>query len=81
MKMKTNAPIQSPPLRNSMHKTFADCYRMHGFIGGGWGYAANTNCIEGESIAVAKGSRFDAQQRRLGIYLLGWESIEVCLST
>ncbi|KAM5374372.1 hypothetical protein ACJZ2D_006545 [Fusarium nematophilum] len=76
MRMRADAPLQDPPLSHSMHKTYTDCYRMQGFTGGDWGYAVNTNSIGGESIGVA-GSRLDSQQRRLAIYLLGWESIEL----
>ena len=80
MRMSDNAPIRELPLSNSMHKTFTDCYMMQGFVGGNWGYASNTNSAEGESsvLSVSQGSHFDPRDRKLAIYLLGWESIEVC---
>ncbi|KAF4973184.1 hypothetical protein FSARC_436, partial [Fusarium sarcochroum] len=79
MRMSDDAPISEMPLSHSMHKTFTDCYKMQGFSGGNWGYASNTNFVGGESIAVLdpQGSRLDSQDRKLAIYLLGWESIEL----
>ncbi|KAJ3523641.1 hypothetical protein NM208_g12376 [Fusarium decemcellulare] len=74
MKMKQDAPFKDAAFRNSMHKTYTDCYRMQGFVGGDWGYAVNTNHTGGENVTS---ERLDGRQRRLAIYLLGWESIEL----
>ena len=64
-----------------MHKTFTDCYLAPdgGFIGGGWGYALNSNDSDGEEIRVATGAEkvLDEDKRMLAYYVLGWESIEV----
>ncbi|KAI9170645.1 hypothetical protein HJFPF1_00115 [Paramyrothecium foliicola] len=78
MKMKSDAPIREKPLSQSMHKTFTDCYRQQGFAGGGWGYAVNTNLVEGESNVFpgCQGTR-RVEEQMLAIYLLGWESIEL----
>ncbi|KAJ4482098.1 hypothetical protein J3R30DRAFT_3656233 [Lentinula aciculospora] len=33
----------SCPIFDSLHKTFTDCYHAHGFTGGNWGIATNSN--------------------------------------
>lgn len=62
-----------------MHKTFTDSYLAPdgGFIGGGWGYALNTNDSDGEEVRLAIGSMLAEDKRMLAYYILGWESIEV----
>jgi hypothetical protein len=80
MRMKPDAALSVPPLETSMHKTYTDCYQMQGFVGGDWGYAANTNSTGGGDVDLAEG-RLEGEQRRLAIYFLGWESVEVCASS
>ena len=64
-----------------MHKTFTDCYLAPegGFIGGGWGYALNSNDSDGEEVKMAIGAEemLNEGKRMLAYYVLGWESIEV----
>lgn len=62
-----------------MHKTYTDCYRMLGFSGGSWAYAANTNETNGPPLNFSKESIIPKEERRLAYYFLGWESAEVCL--
>ncbi|ENH65716.1 hypothetical protein FOC1_g10001689 [Fusarium oxysporum f. sp. cubense race 1] len=59
--------------------TYTDCYRMQGFTGGDWGYTLNTNLVGGERDVLpgSWGSRLESKDRKLAIYLLGWESIEL----
>lgn len=80
MRMKPDAALSVPPLEISMHKTYTDCYQMQGFVGGDWGYAVNTNSTRGGDVDLAEG-RLEGEQRRLAIYFLGWESVEVCASS
>ncbi|RSL69358.1 hypothetical protein CEP53_002244 [Fusarium sp. AF-6] len=75
-RMKQEAPIYIPPLKTSMHKTFTDCYQMQGFVGGDWGYAANTNSTGGGDVGLVQG-RLQDEHRRLAIYFFGWESVEL----
>ncbi|KAF5720111.1 Zn(2)-C6 fungal-type DNA-binding domain-containing protein [Fusarium mundagurra] len=79
MKMNNDAPISKLPLSHSMHKTYSDCYRMQGFVGGDWGYAMNTNVVGGERDVSpgCRGSRLEPKDRKLAIYFLGWESSEL----
>ena len=64
-----------------MHKTFTDSYLAPdgGFVGGGWGYALNSNDSNGEEIRVAIEAEevLGEDKRMLAYYVLGWESIEV----
>jgi len=64
-----------------MHKTYTDTYKIAGFTGGQWGYALDSN--ESRGRPLYGNSAFEkavpAEERRLGVYLLGWESIEVRL--
>ncbi|KAJ4320200.1 hypothetical protein N0V84_005985 [Fusarium piperis] len=76
MRMKPDATLSVPPLETSMHKTYTDCYKMQGFVGGDWGYAVNTNSTRGAEVDLVQG-RLEREQRRLAIYFLGWESIEL----
>ncbi|KAK2137951.1 hypothetical protein NOF04DRAFT_1392191 [Fusarium oxysporum II5] len=79
MRMNKDAPIRELPLSHSMRKTYTDCYRMQGFTGGNWGYTLNTNLVGGERDVLpgSRGSRLESKDRKLAIYLLGWESIEL----
>ncbi len=60
-----------------MHKTYTDCYRMQGFVGGEWAYALNTNDTNGVLVDEVRNQTVDEKERRLACYYLGWESIEV----
>ena len=79
--LATNAPRFTDGFEQSMHKTFTDCYLAPGggFIGGGWGYALNSNDSDGEEVRVVIGAEemLVENKRMLAYYILGWESIEV----
>jgi hypothetical protein len=61
-----------------MHKTYLDTYKLLGFTGGDWAYAINTNETSGGPCRPSAEKIVSIRERRLGVYLLGWESIEVC---
>lgn len=61
-----------------MHKTYADTSKLLGYTGGYWTYALNTNDTAGAPVGVD--AEMPECERRLGIYILGWESIEVSQS-
>lgn len=73
------APQSNADFKHSMHKTYTDCYRMQGFVGGDWAYAVNTNDTSGVLIESVRNQWVQEEERRLACYYLGWESIEVCL--
>ena len=79
MGLSADAPMSDKSFRASTHKTYTDCYRMQGFVGGGWGYSLHTNATTGRALGLG-GEELKEDQRRLAIYLLGWESVEVRLS-
>lgn len=82
MRLSENAPLSDDHLRASTHKTYTDCYRMRGFLGGDWGYSLDTNEVNGRALTGAEHRpSLEQDQRRLAIYFLGWESIEVCLNS
>jgi hypothetical protein len=60
-----------------MHKTYTDCYRMQGFVGGEWTYALNTNDTNGVLVNEVRNKWLEEKERSLACYYLGWESIEV----
>lgn len=60
-----------------MHKTYVDTYQIQGFTGGYWAYAINTNETAGVSCLPPSEETVLKARRRLGVYYLGWESIEV----
>jgi hypothetical protein len=61
-----------------MHKTYLDTYKLLGFTGGDWAYAINTNETSGVPCSPSAEKVVPTRERRLAVYLLGWESIEVC---
>lgn len=61
-----------------MHKTYLDTYKLLGFTGGDWAYAINTNETSGVPCSPSAEKVVSITERRLAVYLLGWESIEVC---
>ncbi len=77
------APVTDDDFKHSMHKTYTDCYGVPGFVGGEWAYAVNTNDAGGTSALVeyTRDQWLEEKERRLACYYLGWDSIEVCLSS
>lgn len=61
-----------------MHKTYTDAFKLQGFVGGDWAYAINTNESSGAPCGTTTDGAVQEGARRLGVYYLGWESIEVC---
>jgi hypothetical protein len=76
MRLAPDAPLTDAAFRTSMHKTYTDCYRMQGFVGGDWSYTLNTNATGGNIMDRSR-ERLEKEQQRLAVYYLGWESIEV----
>jgi hypothetical protein len=62
-----------------MNKTYLDTYKILGFTGGDWAYAINTNETSGVPCNDHVEKVVSLGERRLAVYPLGWESIEVCL--
>lgn len=62
-----------------MNKTYADTAQLVGYTGGHWAYALNTNDTAG--VPASNGNEEEEEvpegERRLGVYILGWESIEL----
>jgi len=73
--LSPNAPQSNTDFKHSMHKTYTDCYRMHGFIGGDWAYSVNTNNTNETLIDSEQHQWLPEKERRLACYYLGWESI------
>jgi len=61
-----------------MNKTYTDTYQIKGFTGGHWQYAIDTNETRGVTSKQDPNELIPEDNQRLGIYYLGWESIEVC---
>ena len=77
IKLSPAAPLQSLDLKQSMHKTYTDCYSAEGFSGGNWAYAVNSNDVD-ELLSEAVDERLIPEgEGRLAVYPLGWESVEV----
>ncbi|KAF4634106.1 hypothetical protein G7Y89_g4006 [Cudoniella acicularis] len=76
--LSSDAPKSNADFKHSMHKTYTDCYRMQGFVGGDWAYAVNTNDTNGGLVddEVVRNQWVEEKERRLACYYLGWESIE-----
>jgi hypothetical protein len=64
-----------------MHKTYVDTYKLLGFTGGDWVYAIDTNETSGVPCSASVEKAVPLRERRLAVYALGWESIEVCLQS
>lgn len=78
--LSPEAPKAKTDFKQSMHKTYIDCYRMEGFEGGDWGYAVNTDDTSGllaDHEDVTRKERIEEEERSLACYYLGWESVEV----
>lgn len=77
--LSPSAPRSNTDFQQSMHKTYTDCYRMRGFVGGNWAYAINTNDTSGTVLTDGTGNRQLSEiERKLACYYLGWQSVEVC---
>ncbi|KAK9449216.1 uncharacterized protein V1518DRAFT_417423 [Limtongia smithiae] len=76
IRLSDTAPLDDVSLQKSMNKTFADTHKIIGFTGGSWAYALNTNDSSGVSVSDIA-SVLPAGERRLAVYPLGWESIEL----
>jgi hypothetical protein len=77
--LSPDAPKSYAQFKHSMQKTYMDCYRMQGFVGGDWAYALNTNDTNGAIVGGSESQWIEENERNLACYCLGWESIEVCL--
>ncbi|KAM0453084.1 hypothetical protein ACHAPV_009199 [Trichoderma viride] len=77
IRLKDDAPLEDQALQKSMHKTYVDTYQIQGFTGGYWAYAINTNETAGVSCLPPSEETVLKARRRLGVYYLGWESIEL----
>ncbi|KAL7918249.1 hypothetical protein ACQKWADRAFT_304713 [Trichoderma austrokoningii] len=77
IRLKDDAPLDNVALQKSMHKTYSDTYQIQGFTGGHWAYAINTNETVGASCSALGEETLSKAHRRLGVYYLGWESIEL----
>lgn len=76
IKLSPAAPLQSSDLKQSMHKTYTDCYFAEGFSGGNWAYAVNSNDVD-EILSEAVDDKVIPEgEGRLAVYPLGWESVE-----
>lgn len=61
-----------------MQKSYTDCYKMLGFVGGDWRWATNTTLVGGQKTAVPKpDTSLLREDRLLSVLVMGWESIEV----
>ena len=60
-----------------MDKTYRDTFGCPGFTGGHWAYAINTNATDGVPCHDSLDTVISEDERRLGVYYLGWESTEV----
>lgn len=54
---------------------------MQGFVGGDWGYAANTNDTNGVLVDKVNNQWVEVKDRSLACYYLGWESIRVGITS
>lgn len=77
IRLSDNTPLADEAIQKSMHKTYTDAYKLNGFTGGNWAYTSNTNSSAGASVRMTE-INIPSEERRLGVYYLGWESIEVC---
>ncbi|PTB62712.1 hypothetical protein BBK36DRAFT_1128532 [Trichoderma citrinoviride] len=77
IRLRDDAPLEDQALQASMHKTYSDTYQIQGFTGGYWAYATNTNETAGVPYSTPTDETVPKSQRRLAVYYLGWESIEL----
>ncbi|KAJ4164913.1 hypothetical protein LMH87_006566 [Akanthomyces muscarius] len=78
LRFKNGTPVLRDNVRESVHKSYTDCFDMLGFVGGDWGFAMNTTLVQGEKLRPrSSNARLAQKDRLLSVYLLGWESIEL----
>ncbi|KAL7813089.1 hypothetical protein V8C26DRAFT_172243 [Trichoderma gracile] len=77
IRLRDDAPLENEALQVSMEKTYSDTYKIRGFTGGHWAYVTNTNETAGVPCSTPTEEAIPISQRRLAIYYLGWESIEL----
>ncbi|KAK9366687.1 hypothetical protein V1509DRAFT_628781 [Lipomyces kononenkoae] len=77
IRLTDDAPLFDAALQRSMHKTYLDTYKLLGFTGGTWEYAINTNETSGVPCNIPQEKLVPQAERRLAVYPLGWESIEL----
>ncbi|KAK5223833.1 hypothetical protein LTR99_007856 [Exophiala xenobiotica] len=76
--LSSKAPLSSPELKKSMHKTYTDVFGMRGFVGGQWSYCLNTNDSAGMPLSMSgEEHTLPLAKRRVAVYPLGWESVEL----
>lgn len=76
MRLAPDTPTSDEAVRAPAHKTYTDCFGAPGFVGGDWGYGINTSEVQGAGFP-SDGPDIAEADRRLAVYLLGWESAEV----
>ncbi|KAL7934751.1 hypothetical protein V8C35DRAFT_301748 [Trichoderma chlorosporum] len=77
IRLRDDVLLEDEALQKSMHKTFTDTYQILGFTGGHWSYAINTNETTGVPCSSSAPKIVQKSNRRLGVYYLGWDSIEL----
>ncbi|KAM0263919.1 hypothetical protein ACHAQJ_000954 [Trichoderma viride] len=77
IRLRDDVPLENEALQRSMHKTYADTYQIQGFTGGYWAYAMNTNETAGVPCSAPAEETVPKAHRRLAVYYLGWDSIEL----
>ncbi|KAM6484802.1 hypothetical protein HDV62DRAFT_404587 [Trichoderma sp. SZMC 28011] len=77
IRLRDDAPLEDEALQKSMHKTYSDTYQILGFTGGYWAYALNSNETAGVPCSSPAPETIPKSHRRLGVYYLGWDSIEL----
>ena len=77
IKFSPGGPLQNADFKQSMHKTYADCYFAKGFSGGNWAYAMNANDVDELLSGAADEKVIPEGERRLAVYPLRWESAEI----
>ncbi|KAH6871319.1 hypothetical protein B0T10DRAFT_533574 [Thelonectria olida] len=65
IRLSDSAPLSDSALQASMHKTYADTYKIERFAGVYWAYATNTNDSSGEPLSVTTDKSIPEGQRRL----------------
>lgn len=79
MQFAQETPVTDAAFIKSSHKTYTDCYRGDGFVGGDWGWGSTANSSSGLPVSEEQPPVLPVSERRLAIYILGWESENVRL--
>ncbi|TQV96219.1 hypothetical protein IF1G_04802 [Cordyceps javanica] len=80
LRFKQGTPVLDDAIRESVHKSYTDCFEALGFVGGDWGFATNTTLVEGERATPPLSAAtvcLPQKDRLLSVLLVGWESIEL----